>query len=59
MHGTVDSFDNALDVRAEVRPLLTSENHDGNLAVCEILLVAQVFIRSQQNIEPGRFGGRE
>jgi len=35
-----------------------TENHDGNFPGCEVLLIAQILIRGQQNIEPGRFGGR-
>ena len=34
----------------DVRPLLVSENHDGNLAPGQILLVANVLIRGQKQI---------
>ena len=57
-HGGVDSVNNALNVRAELRPLLTAKNDDDDFPAHKVLLIAQILIRGQQNIEPGSFGGR-
>jgi hypothetical protein len=54
--GAIDSINNALNVGAQLRPLLTTENHDGDFSSRKILLVAQILIRGQQDIKTGRFG---
>jgi hypothetical protein len=35
--------------------LLLAKNHDGDFTALKILLVAQVFVCSQQQIKPGLF----
>jgi hypothetical protein len=39
-HGGVDSVNNVLNVQAELRPLLTAENHDGDFPAHKVLLIA-------------------
>jgi hypothetical protein len=34
------------------RPLLLTENHDGNFTACKILLVTHVLIRGHKQIKP-------
>ena len=46
--GRIDSFNDALDVRPEPRPLLLAENHNRDFAACEILLLADVLVGRQQ-----------
>ena len=41
-------------MKFDVRPLLVSENHDGNPAPRQILLVANVFVRGQKQVVPSR-----
>ncbi|MGA3075252.1 MAG: hypothetical protein ABSG56_16315 [Bryobacteraceae bacterium] len=46
--GRIDSFNDALDVRPEPRPLLLAENHNRDPAACKILLVADVLVGRQR-----------
>jgi hypothetical protein len=48
-----------LNVRAQLRPLLTSENHDGDFPTCEVLLMAHVLVCGQQDIESALFRRRQ
>jgi len=40
-------------------PLLQPNNKDGDLAACQILLVAHVSVRGEEQIEAGLFCGVE
>ncbi len=44
-----------LQFRLDKTPLVSAENHDGNLAACWILLERKVFVRCDQEIEPSLF----
>jgi hypothetical protein len=56
--GAIDGINNAQNVGALLRPLLTTENYDSDFSSRKILLVAQIFIRGQQNIKAGRLSSR-
>ena len=53
--GCIHRLKNPIKMEFDVRPLLVSENYDGNLAPGQILLVANVFVRGQKQIVPGFF----
>jgi hypothetical protein len=39
--------------------LLSAKDHDDNLSIFELLLVAQIFVCRQQYLEPGGFCRRQ
>ncbi len=49
-NGCLYRFDNLVEVEFDVRPLLVAEDKNGNLARREILLVADVFVRSKKQV---------
>jgi hypothetical protein len=46
-------------VATQLRPLLNSENQDGDFPLGQILLVSQILVCSQQDIEASRLGSRQ
>ncbi len=46
-----------LNMRPEIGPLLLLQDHDRDLPLLEILLVAEVLICSEENVEPSALGG--
>jgi hypothetical protein len=51
----MDSFYDTLDVETKLWPLLLAEYDDCDLPTAEILLVADVLVRGQQDVETGLF----
>lgn len=56
---SVDRFNDPLSVRTHFGPLLSAKDHDDNLSIFELLLVAQIFVCRQQYLEPGGFCRRQ
>ncbi len=53
--GRIHNLKNSLKMEFDVGPLLVSENHNGNLAPGQILLVANVLVRRQEQIVASLF----
>ena len=57
--GGLDGARYSREVKTDVGPLLIGQDHDGNPPVLQILLVADVLVRAQEDIEAGLFGSAD
>ena len=44
------------NVGAKLRPLLFAQHYNADFATCEILLIAEVLVRSYKQLKTGSFG---
>jgi hypothetical protein len=56
--GGIHRGHNPVNVSPQGRPLLIADHHERDLSARQVLLVAHVFVRRQQKLEPRRLSSR-
>lgn len=44
------------DMEPEDRPLRAAKDNDGNVPRCQVLLISQILVRSDEHLKSGRLG---